>query len=297
MKGRFAPSPTGRMHLGNIYSALLSYLSAKSQKGQWVLRIEDIDPDRSRIEFTKHILDDLQWLGMPWDEGPYYQSQHGAISHQHLEQLNSLGLVYPCHCTRAEIMATQAPHESDGRVVYKGTCRPINPQPMDTVDTPQKLRLIVPDRDIHFTDHHYGPHTVNLSSHCGDFILRRADGAWAYQIAVVLDDALMGITEVVRGRDLLLSTAQQIYLHQLLGFTPPSFAHLPLLCNSSMQRLSKRDKSLDMSHLRTTHTAPQIIGILAHHAGLIPSPEPLMPQDLIPLFSWAKVPTSDIILK
>lgn len=296
MKGRFAPSPTGRMHLGNIYSALLSWLSIKSKGGEWVLRIEDIDTGRSRQEYADQIMDDLEWLGLTWDEGPYYQSKRGKLYEEHLERLNALAKLYPCHCTRADIMATQAPHESDGRVVYQGTCRPEVLRPLDKVcDAKEKLRLIVPDRDIEFTDLHYGKQTVNLASHCGDFILRRADGAWAYQLAVVVDDALMGIDEVVRGRDLLLSAAQQIYLYETLGYPSPSFCHLPLLCNGDGQRLSKRDKSLDLGALRSQVKAPDIIGKLAFYAGIIDHPTPVMPHELIKEFSWDKVPVEDVV--
>ncbi len=306
MKGRFAPSPTGRMHLGNVYAALLSWLSAKSQGGTWVLRIEDIDPQRSRQEFADQLMDDLRWLGLEWDEGPYYQSQRGDLYEQYLSRLDDLHLTYPCYCTRADIMATQAPHESDGRVVYKGTCRPTNNSPLliphssfsaATNSSRRKpcTRLIVPDEEITFTDGHYGAHSINLATHCGDFILRRADGAWAYQLAVVVDDALMGITEVVRGWDLLLSVPQQIYLHRLLGFTPPTFCHIPLLCNQEGQRLCKRDKSLDMGELRKNRTAEQIIGLLAYYAGIIDRPLPISTKELIPLFNWGKVSTDETI--
>ena len=327
MKGRFAPSPTGRMHLGNVYSALLSWLSVRSQGGAWVLRIEDIDPQRSRPAYAQQIKDDLRWLGLDWDE-EYTQSQRFSLYEQYLRQLQATGLVYPCYCTRADIMATQAPHESDGRIVYAGTCRPQElrgvkrvegvegsiprafdspiPRKIDSsknrkidASTPQRspsLRLFVPDEDIAFTDAHYGPLSVNLATHCGDFVLRRADGAWAYQLAVVVDDALMGITEVVRGRDLLLSAPQQIYLYRLLGFPSPTFCHLPLLCNASGQRLCKRDKSLDLGELRQHHSAEALLGLLAFHAGLIDQPSPLSAQSLIPLFSWAKVPCEDIIV-
>lgn len=327
MKGRFAPSPTGRMHLGNVYSALLSWLSVRSQGGAWVLRIEDIDPQRSRPAYAQQIKDDLRWLGLDWDE-EYTQSLRFSLYEQYLRQLQATGLVYPCYCTRADIMATQAPHESDGRIVYAGTCRsqelrgvkrvegvegsiprafdsPI-PRKIDSsknrkidASTPQRppsLRLFVPDEAISFTDAHYGPQSVNLATHCGDFVLRRSDGAWAYQLAVVVDDALMGITEVVRGRDLLLSAPQQLYLYRLLGFPSPTFCHLPLLCNASGQRLCKRDKSLDLGELRQHHSAEALVGLLAFHAGLIDQPSPISAQSLIPLFSWDKVPCEDIIV-
>lgn len=302
MKGRFAPSPTGRMHLGNVYSALLSWLSAKSQGGAWVLRIEDIDPQRSRQEYADQLMEDLRWLGLMWDEGPYYQSRRGAIYEEYLSRLHDLGLTYPCYCTRADIMATQAPHESDGRVVYKGTCRPKalrlmrNEElgPNSSFERKPSTRIFVPNEEIPFTDGHYGTHSINLATHCGDFILRRADGAWAYQLAVVIDDALMGVTEVVRGRDLLLSVPQQIYLHRLLGFTPPSFCHLPLLCNQEGQRLCKRDKSLDLGELRKDNSPEQIIGRLASLAGIINHQESVTAQELISEFDWKKVPTEDI---
>ena len=191
--GRFAPSPTGRMHLGNVFSALLSWLSARAQGGTWLLRIEDIDPQRSRHEYADMLMDDLQWLGLEWDGKPCWQSQRGDIYARYLQQLTEAGLIYPCYCTRADILATQAPHESDGRVVYKGTCRNLPP---GTHTGPAALRMKVPDEGrgiVTFTDGHYGTHTVDLTTQCGDFIVRRKDGAWAYQLAVVVDDSLMGI--------------------------------------------------------------------------------------------------------
>lgn len=282
------------MHLGNVFSALLSWLSARAQGGTWLLRIEDIDPQRSRHEYADMLMDDLQWLGLEWDGKPCWQSQRGDIYARYLQQLTDAGLIYPCYCTRADILATQAPHESDGRVVYKGTCRNLPP---GARKGPAALRMKVPDEGrgiVTFTDGHYGTHTVDLTTQCGDFIVRRKDGAWAYQLAVVVDDSLMGINEVVRGRDLLLSSPQQIYLAQQLGFTPPRFTHLPLLCNTAGQRLSKRDKSLDMGCLRQRFTPNQIIGLLAHAAGLQSTPDAVSAQSLVKTFSWNKVVTADI---
>ncbi|MCM1336928.1 MAG: tRNA glutamyl-Q(34) synthetase GluQRS [Candidatus Amulumruptor caecigallinarius] len=295
-KGRFAPSPSGRMHLGNIYAALLSWLSAKSRGGSWLLRIEDLDPQRSRREYAQLIEDDLRWLGLLWDEGgldglgsagPYVQSLRGDIYRDHLERLDALGLTYNCSCTRADIMATQAPHRSDGRVVYAGTCRPAQQPPFpvraDIPGTRAAVRLPVPSCEVSFVDRICGRQRVNLAAECGDFIMRRSDGAWAYQLAVVVDDALMGVTEVVRGDDLLLSTAQQIYLYELFGYAIPEFAHLPLLCNEAGQRLSKRDASLSMEQLRRDFTPERLIGHIAHLAGIISEPMALSTGDLLEL--------------
>ena len=291
-KGRFAPSPTGRMHLGNMFCALLSWLSVKSLGGEWLLRIEDLDPSRSRKEYADLLMEDLQWLGLEWDGDPVFQSRRNDIYEHFFLQLQQRGMTYPCYCTRADLLATQAPHESDGRVVYKGTCRNLPPQQGRQGAT----RLIVPDKDIVFVDGHYGRFSVNLSHQVGDFIIRRKDGAWAYQLAVVIDDALMGVTEVVRGRDLLLSSPQQMYVADLFDFKHPQFIHHPLLCNSDGQRLSKRDKSLDMGALRQNYNARQIVGWLAWLAGLVPTPDAVGPEDLLPLFSWGNVPLDDITI-
>ncbi len=304
--GRFAPSPTGRMHMGNIFTALLSWLSARSSGGRWILRIEDLDPQRSRKEYARILEDDLHWLGLDWDEGgtesggpsgPYCQSERTAFYSEALERLRATGLTYPCTCTRADIMATQAPHQSDGRVIYGGRCRPATlPCHTPLPACPHATRLWVPDRQISFTDEVFGSVSTSLASHCGDFVLRRADGAWAYQLAVVVDDALMGVTEVVRGADLLLSTAQQLYLYDLLGLKAPRWAHVPLLCNSAGRRLSKRDASLSMETLRRDYTAQQLTGILGRIAGLTAEERPCSPSDLTELFRWDKIPARDTII-
>ena len=294
-KGRFAPSPTGRMHLGNVYAALLSWLSAKSKGGEWVLRIEDIDPGRSRQEFAEKIMDDLEWLGLTWDGEVTYQSKRQDIYEHYFDLLRKEELLYPCFCTRADLLATQAPHESDGRVVYKGTCRNLNP-----ADYPQAIspawRIRVPDETIETTDGHYGTYRVHLPTEIGDFIVRRKDGAFAYQLVVVVDDLLMGITEVVRGRDLLLSTPQQLFMARTLRnldtekvLPEVSYIHFPLLINEADQRLSKRDKGLDMGVLRE-----EIIGFIAHLAGIAPTEQPITPQELLHLFKWEKVPKEDV---
>lgn len=290
--GRFAPSPTGRMHLGNVFSALLSWLSARSQRGRWLLRIEDIDRGRSRQAYADLLMDDLEWLGLTWDGEPVYQSQRSDIYEHYFQELRQRGLTYPCYCTRADLLAAQAPHESDGRVVYPGTCR----QAPRRDGVAAATRLMVPDEWVTIEDGHYGTQSVDMARDVGDFIIRRKDGGWAYQLVVVVDDALMGVTEVVRGQDLLLSAPQQAWLARLLGFEAPRFVHLPLLCNQQGQRLSKRDQSLDMASLRERYTAKEIVGRLAYHAGLIPQPEPTSPQDVLAYFDWNKVPKENIIM-
>lgn len=306
--GRFAPSPSGRMHLGNIFTALISWLSVRHAGGKWVLRIEDLDPQRSKMEFAKMIEDDLQWLGLVWDEGgtdeigpngPYSQSHRGEIYADAIRRVQATGYTYACTCSRADILATQAPHQSDGRVIYGGKCCPPHfPVRWDGVEPsyPHAVRLHVPDEEIVFNDTIYGVQRVNLVRECGDFILRRADGAWAYQLAVVVDDAMMGITEVVRGNDLLLSAAQQIYLYRLLGLTPPGFAHLPLVCNGAGRRLSKRDQSLSMEQLRARYSPGQLLGRLAYMANLVPEPSPCSLSELVSLFSWDCLPKVDKLI-
>lgn len=288
-RGRFAPSPTGRMHLGNLWAAFMSWLSVKVKGGEWILRIEDLDPQRSSMEWARWIEDDLHWLGLDWDEGgiadtgihaPYTQSRRSAIYEKALRKLTHTGLTYPCRCTRADIMATQAPHQSDGRIVYAGTCRPPLPYRGD-FPAEASIRLYVPDCSVTFHDMVCGSQTYNLATECGDFILRRKDGAWAYQLAVVADDADMGITEVVRGNDLLLSAAQQIHLYKLLELEPPAFGHIPLIYNQSGQRLSKRDQSCATDYLRAHSSPEEIIGLFASMAGLLESPIPTASGEIL----------------
>ena len=307
-KGRFAPSPSGRMHLGNLFTALVSWLSVKSRGGKWILRIEDLDNQRSRDEYARQIEDDLLWLGLEWDEGglsdsgdaaPYRQSLRHDVYSKALCRLDEAGLLYPCRCRRADILASQAPHQSDGRVVYAGTCRPSACPPFSTtIDDGQgvALRIYTPDDEICFHDRVFGYQRVNLGLDCGDFVMRRADGGWAYQLAVVVDDALMGVTEVVRGCDLLLSTAQQLYLYRLLGYSSPEFMHLPLICNKEGLRLSKRDGALDAESLRRRFSPRELIGRLACMAGILSSPEPVAPEDLIPLFSPDLIPQKKSVM-
>ncbi len=266
--GRFAPSPTGRMHLGNVYAALMSYMSARTRGGRWIVRIEDIDTQRSRREYAEQLLDDLQWLGLIPDGEVEYQSDRFHIYNMYLTQLADAGMVYPCRCTRAEIMAS-APHQSDGHVVYSGRCRPANPC-YDVNLLSETLRLRVePGAVEEFSDDLCGTQRVDVGAEFGDFVLRRRDGMWAYQFAVAIDDALMGVTEVVRGDDLLLSTAPQRYIQHLLGLPCPNrYVHLPLLRNDAGQRLSKRDGSLSLAALRLTHSPEAVLAKVLAAASL-----------------------------
>lgn len=280
------------MHLGNVYAALMSWLSARRAGGRWILRIEDLDPQRSRPEYARQIEDDLHWLGLEWDEGGidagYCQSLRHDYYRQALSALEEQGLVYPCHCTRADLRATQAPHASDGRAIYSGRCRPAwgPPFPPPGEEIPGARRLFIPDGlRVSVTDRNLGAETIDLSAEVGDFVLRRADGAWAYQLAVVVDDALMGVTEVVRGSDLWLpSTHQQAHLYHLLGWQTPEWAHIPLITNARGERLSKRDASLSLAELRGNGASPaEVLGLTAALGALIPSPEPMTLDQLIAL--------------
>lgn len=303
--GRFAPTPSGRLHLGNLFCSLLAWLSAKAQGGEVVLRIEDLDQERTSMEYTRQAERDLAFLGLTWDRGGtaggdgYFQGKRSAFYQELLDRLEAQGLVYPCFCSRAELHAASAPHASDGDVIYSGKCRDLTPEQVEEKRKSRSpaLRLRVPNETVTFTDLHYGPVSQNLARDCGDFILRRSDGVFAYQLAVVGDDAAMGVTQVVRGRDLLSSTPRQIYLYRLLGFEPPQFAHTPLLLSSDGRRLSKRDRDVSLEALVEKGLSPEdIVGWLAYLAGLLDRPEPAAAKELIPLFSWDKVPAEDVPL-
>ena len=304
--GRFAPSPSGRLHLGNLACSLLAWLSAKQQGGKIVLRIEDLDAERCPRRYADQLEEDLRWLGLVWDEGgstggphaPYYQSECSGIYREQYAKLEAQGLVYPCFCSRAQLHAASAPHTSDGNVIYPGTCRDLTSAEI-AEKRKQKApayRLRVPDEEIVFVDGCMGEHRENLLQDCGDFYLRRADGVFAYQLAVVVDDARMGVTEVVRGSDLLSSTARQLYLYRLLGLPAPRFAHCPLLLAPDGRRLSKRDGDQSLENLRAKYTAEEIVGKLAYVYGLQPEPAPRTPESLLADFSWGKIPKQDVCL-
>ena len=278
--GRFAPTPSGQLHLGNLFCSLIAWLAAKSQGGKILLRSEDLDVERSRPEYALQAQRDLEALGLFWDEGgdrsgphaPYDQSQRFPFYRTQLERLESQRLVYPCFCSRAQLHAASAPHASDGETIYAGTCRGLSPQEAAERSKTRApaLRLRVPEETIAFTDLHYGPQQQYLPTGCGDFILRRSDGVYAYQLAVVADDGAMGVTQVVRGRDLLPSTPRQILLYRLLGWPVPEFGHTPLLLAPGGRRLSKRDGDQCLSGLLEKGLTPRdVVGRLAFLAGLV----------------------------
>ena len=302
--GRFAPSPSGRIHLGNLFCCLLAWLSVRQKGGRLILRIEDLDTARCPRRYSDQMEEDLHWLGLDWDEGgsrggprgPYYQSQRGERYRQALDALAAQGLVYPCFCTRAELHAASAPHRSDGQVLYSGACRNLTPEEVLQRSRTRHpaLRLRTPDAEIAFTDGHLGEYRENLARACGDFLLRRSDGLWAYQLAVVVDDAAMGVTEVVRGADLLDSTPRQLYLYRLLGLPEPSFYHVPLLLAPDGRRLSKRDADAGLEDLRPKYPPEEILGRLAWLAGFHPSAAPSTPERLLEEFDWDRVPRQDL---
>jgi glutamyl-tRNA synthetase len=292
------------MHLGNAFSSLLAWLSVRSQGGRMILRLEDLDPDRCKTEYCQQLEEDLHWLGLDWDEGgledrpDYRQSHCTSLYAQQLEVLEARGLLYPCYCSRGELHAASAPHRSDGVLLYSGRCRNLTQEERNVLSQRRKpaIRIRVPEEEVSFQDGVYGRYTENLARDCGDFILRRSDGVHAYQLAVVVDDGRMGVTEVVRGRDLLDSTPRQIWLQRQLGYSTPNYCHVPLLVAEDGRRLSKRDGDLDLGALRQQFTPQEVVGYLVSAAGLLEQPEPVMPTELIDSFSWTKVKKEDVVL-
>ena len=296
--GRFAPTPSGRLHLGNILCAMLAYLSVRSQGGRFLLRIEDVDVPRCPRSLAQQCIDDLQWLGFTWDEAPVYQSDRSDFYRRALDQLTADSHTYPCFCTRAQLMSLAAPNLGDTQVIYQRTCAALSPEEAAERSKTRApaIRLRVPEEDFAFTDGLFGLQTENLARDCGDFILRRSDGLYGYQLAVVVDDALQGVTEVVRGRDILSATPRQLYLQRLLGYEAPSYIHIPLLVDHQGRRLAKRDKDLDLTALAQRFTPEDILGMLAFSAGLLDEVHPVTLEDLIPLFDWQKVNKEDLRL-
>lgn len=290
--GRFAPSPTGRMHAGNIYAALSAWLVAKSQGGTIVLRIEDLDRDRSKAEYISAVQRDFELLGLTWDHGPFFQHDRDEAYLEAFSALERRGLVYPCFCTRADLHAASAPHRGE-KFVYPGTCRGLTAEQIveKSMRRAPAQRLRVPDDTYFFEDMVQGRYKQNLAHDCGDFLIRRSDQAFAYQLAVVVDDAAQGVTSIVRGVDLLCSTPQQLYLQELLGLDHPRYAHIPLLVAEKNRRLSKRDHDAGIEELLARFKTPEaIIGHIAGICGLAPTCDPATPEQLLATFDVARLP-------
>lgn len=331
-RGRFAPSPTGELHLGNARTALLAWLWSRSEGGGFTLRVEDLDAPRVRAGMAERQLEELRWLGLDWDEGPdpdrgfvdrgphgpYRQSRRGHLYDSALERLVAEGQAYECFCSRAEIAAASAPHgpAAEGPR-YPGTCAALSRAQRDERRRARApaLRLRVPPGPVAFDDELAGRQAFDVAAEVGDFVLRRADGIFAYQLAVAVDDAAMGMTQVLRGQDLLASTARQILLYRFLGLDPPRFAHAPLVLSAAKEgptaRLSKRDRALSLSALRARGESPHsVVGLLGALSGLLPA-EPgaatigwetlasapaCTPADLVPMFALGKVPPQPALI-
>ncbi|MFN3265519.1 MAG: tRNA glutamyl-Q(34) synthetase GluQRS [Deinococcales bacterium] len=283
LRARFAPSPTGEMHLGNARTALLAWLQARVAKGYFILRLEDLDSSRIRPGAAEQILRDLAWLGLDWDEGwdiggdfaPYTQSERLELYAQYAAKLET----YACSCSRKDIQnAVSAPHA--GELRYPGTCRNAPTHP----ERPLALRVRVPDLEIEFLDGICGAVRENVQATVGDFVIRRNDGAWAYQLACVADDIEMRISHVLRGADLLSSTARQLVLYKALGQPAPRFFHAPLLTDFAGQRLAKRNQALSLRALRESgKTSNQVLLELAQSLGWNIN-QPCKPTDLLEHF-------------
>ena len=292
--GRFAPTPSGRMHLGNVFSFLIAWLSVRSRDGSIVLRMEDLDTQRTNLENARVLREDLTWLGLDWDTETTPQSQRSDIYQEYFDRLQDMGLLYPCYCTRNQLHSVNAPHLSDGTYIYPGTCRNLTPSQRAEFDRTPAWRVKVPDRQWTVDDLLQGKYTENLLKDCGDFVVRRSDGMFVYQLAVTVDDGLAGVTEVVRGSDLLGSAPRQMYLQELFGFSHPAYGHIPLLIAPDGRRLSKRDKDMDLGYLRNHCTPEKIIGMLAFASGLIDRQEAVSAKELLGEFTWCKLSADPI---
>lgn len=300
-RGRFAPSPTGRMHLGNIRSALLGWLQARAAGGQFLLRIEDLDRQRCRTQFIEDLYRDLEWLGLTWDEPPLIQSERDGVYREALAALEREGLVYPCFCTRAEIArAASAPHGlSEEGPRYPGTCARLT-----AVEIVERARTRVPawrfraqPGEVRFVDGLMGPSTQDVQTVVGDFVVRRNDGVASYQLAVVVDDAASGITHVLRGDDLLTSTPRQLQLYAALGKRAPEFSHVPLVLGEDGKRLAKREGAFALAELRERGLPRErVLGLLAAWSGLGDG-GPVTLDELVRRFRLEALPRAPVVAR
>ena len=304
IRGRFAPSPSGRLHVGNMLSSLLAWLDVKALGGEILFRLEDLDPDRSSYDKALYMADDLHWLGLDWDfgwngekESLYAQSCRTELYQSIFRDFEEQGLIYPCFCSRAQRLAASAPHPGELQDAGCGCIR-LTPADRSRLISEKKhsYRVRVNDCDIKFVDDHYGPQSFTMRAGQDDFIVRRADRVFAYQLAVSYDDAVMGVSRVVRANDLLDSSPKQIWLIEQMGYEAPTYCHAPLLEVDGGRKMSKRNGDLCMLELRKSHTPRELCGKLAYLTGLLPTPESISPMELIGEFSWEKVPQKNILL-
>ncbi len=295
--GRLAPSPTGAQHVGNARTYLIAWLSARSQGGRIGLRIEDIDTWRNKPGAAEQAVEDLRWLGLDWDFGPVVQTRRLAEHEAALERLKRLDLVYPCTCTRGDVAAAaSAPHADHEGPAYPGTCAHRTAADAATLDRPYSWRFRVTDSPA-FVDAFRGETHVDLRQVGGDFVVWRSAGMPAYQLAVVVDDAAMGVTEVVRGDDLVPSTPRQLLIYRALGLTPPRFAHVPLVVGEDGRRLAKRHGDTRLSALRAAGVRPEmLLGLLAWSCGWQEEVEPVTAAELVPRFRLDAIPKRPFVL-
>lgn len=303
--GRFAPSPSGYMHLGNLLAMLLAWLDCRALGGEMVFRMEDLDPARSKPAYAAAMAEDLRWLGLDWDRGwpeepDYAQSRRTAVYEEAFRALQARGLVYPCFCTRSErLAAASAPHPGEREFDAGCRCARLGEAEREALLLTGRRpawKLRSPDAAITVSDGHYGPFTQNPAREGGDFIVRRADGVYAYQLAVSVDDMLMGVTRVVRGRDLLASAPRQKWLIETLGGRAPDYCHCPLL-TGGQGKLSKRLGSLSTQLLRQEKRPEEVVGRLAFLCGLTDSAAPVAARELISGFSWERIQKKDIAIE
>jgi glutamyl-tRNA synthetase len=305
--GRLAPSPTGGLHVGHARTFLIAWLSARHSGGRVILRLEDLDATRARAEAASGILADLRWLGLDWDEGPdvggpsapYVQSERLAIYREALERLKRAELVYPCTCTRADIeRAATAPHAEDEGPVYPGTCRHRIARDAEALgDRPFAWRFRVPAESIAWHDLVAGAVCIRPAQTGGDFVVARSNGSFSYQLAVAADDAAMGVTQVIRGLDLMPSTPRQILLYRALGWPEPDFGHVPLVVGPDGRRLAKRDASIKLATLREHGVDPRwLVGWLAHSCGWAERPILSDPECWIERFGLGAIPSSPCVV-
>ena len=291
--GRLAPSPTGGLHLGHARTFLVAWLSIRSRGGRLVYRVEDLDASRARPAAAEEAMADLRWLGLDWDDGPHVQSSRMAAYAASLDRLKSAELVYPCTCTRADIeRAASAPHPEDEGPTYPGTCSGRSAADAEVLgDRPFAWRFRVPEGPIAWDDLIRGPVALDPTRLGGDFVVGRSGVGPSYQLAVVHDDAAMGVTEVIRGDDLVPSTPRQILLYRALGFEPPRFGHVPLAVGADGRRLAKRDGAIKLSSLREAGVDPRVlIGRLARSCGWTEGDEPGSPSEWLGRFDLASIP-------